>query len=311
MQFTKSAFDAPPESIDILLPQVEVPNIKKLNFKSAEALYSSYYKLKGEDNWAGVRSAEDFELRSTEYAFGNRMSYFPKQNESYRNLQVSRSGFEILEAGFLKSVEKFVANSSRLDAADQLRISEISAICQKFDSNFQDFLNQSSSEEKAALITAFMRPDIKFAQLGFRNMNLVNYYARNGYGEALGLTINELVIEVCNELGGAAEFIDMNSTDEIDLQDVDLLVAYHALECAPDPLSFLKRLKNGLRPGTKFHAEVTIEPGTPRLRYAHVYPFELGDLHAMLLEAGFLPISLSNIPHPGGPQIERIFSIVK
>jgi hypothetical protein len=36
-----------------------------------------------------------------------------------------------------------------------------------------------------------------------------------------------------------------------------------------------------------FHVEVPIEPGIPRLEYAHLFAFEKNDLQKMLEEAGF------------------------
>ena len=103
----------------------------------------------------------------------------------------------------------------------------------------------------------------------------------------------------------------MYSDCSADFSGHDLILGYHALECSPDPLSLLKKISSSADPGTKVHFEVTIEPGVPRIRYGHLFPFEKGDLQVMLHETGFISVSFSNIPHPGGPPVERIFAVVR
>jgi hypothetical protein len=309
MQFNKSVFENM-FNIDTEMEAVLV-DFDDEKFKNLEKLYEKHQNLRGDNDWKNVRNLENFELKTVEYDFGSRCAYYPVLKENYTNLQVSRHGIEIDDEGLIHAVKKFAFQSKRLDATDQLRISEINGIKEKVSLDFEKFKNEAIPEDLKALQKAFLEDNSKFVQLGMRSANLLHYYNTNGYSGATGYDINELTVKVCNKLNYNAQILNVIEKDPIDLPGVDLVVAYHLLERTPDPLQFLKRLSAGLDSGAQLHVEVTIEPGTPRIRYSHLYPFERGDLQAMLFDSGFIPVSLSNIPHPGGPEIERVFAIVR
>ena len=312
MNFTKSAFEVAQTNSDFFIESHIDENFDIENFKEELSIFNAYTEIKGDNHWENVRDLEKFELKLTEYSFGTRLVYFPTTEQNYTDIQISRGGVEILDEGLEASIKKFIEASGKIYESDRLRISEINAIKEKVAAEFDLLMDQAPTvEDQHALKKAFAQPDLKFVHLGCRSLNLLNYYSKNGFAKTVGCDINELTVGVCRKLGANAALFNMMKDVPLVIKDADVIVAYHVLECSPDPLNFLKRLKNKLSIGAQLHVEVTIEPGTPRIRYAHLFPFEKGDLQAMLIEAGFMPISLSNIPHPGGPEIERIFAVVK
>ena len=309
MEFDKSAFD------EFIVKKSEIPevnfDVNVGNYERENQLFDILSDLKKVSNWSNVRDAMgNFILDNKEYSFGSRMVYAPSTPEKYDNLQKSRN-IEICDDGLRASLTKLAANSSQLNPSDNIRIKEITAVVDKIRPDLNVFAQQATPEDMEALTAAFTNPNSGFAHFGIKSFNLLNYYSHNGYKNCFGYDISELTVGLCNKAGFKGIEYDPLCDDSFDLSQISLIVTYHTLECLPDPLKFLKRLASSAAMGTKFHTEVTIEPGVPRLRYGHLYPFEKGDLQAMLKEAGFIPLSYSNIPHPGGPEIERILSVVK
>ena len=62
------------------------------------------------------------------------------------------------------------------------------------------------------------------------------------------------------------------------------------LEHISDPLKAIKKIYESMDKDSYFHVEVPIEPGLPRLQYAHMFPFHQQDLFFMLMNAGFIVI---------------------
>ena len=314
MEFNNSAFQTPEDNREpvFFLNPIGL-NYEELDFSPEEKLYNKLTSFSGRDHMESLIAQENFDFKTIQFDFGSRVCGYPNSEEIYKNLLISRSGVDISATQpFQTSLKNFISLSAKIEESDRMRISEIKAINDKITEMYETFRERAvSSEDREAVQRAFLEKDTSFVHLGFRSLNLINFYKNDGFEKTLGLDINELTVDITKKLGEDARVLNMNCDAPIEALDCDLLVAYHVLECTPNPLGFLKRLSTALRPGTKLHFEVTIEPGQPRVRYAHLFPFEKGDLQDMLAEAGFIPISLSNIPHPGGPEIERVMALSK
>ena len=91
-----------------------------------------------------------------------------------------------------------------------------------------------------------------------------------------------------------------------EISKANLIVCYHVIEHLTDPLKFLKQLFNQTKSNTLFHFEIPVEPDGPHVDRAHLFPFHQDDLLKMVSEAGFRPLTVSNVTHTGGPWIERV-----
>lgn len=285
------------------------------DFSEEAKIIEDLRKLKSSNNWKEVRSEEKFELLEKQFSFGKRKVYVPKETKSNVNLQQSR-GVTFDDNETLEStLKRYLSSTENMSEANILRIQEIEKIeshIQK-DNVFQNLLNACQNEnEKAALKKAFIEKTDSFVEIGFRVPALLNFFKKINY-ETTGYDINPLSVSICKKLGWNVYTCDLNDNDNtnIKLKEGSLVVCYHVLEHVSDPLNALKNILKNSPPGIKFHFEIPIEPGVPRLNYGHMFPFEKGDLQKMLIEAGYIPVSFSNVTHPGGPEIERILAISK
>ena len=145
-----------------------------------------------------------------------------------------------------------------------------------------------------------------FVELGFRTPSMLDYFAKTHDAKTWGYDVVPLNIEVSKKLGYDGRHYDLNDCqEELDLSGANLVSAYHVIEHVSDPLQAVKKIYESMDSGSTFHVEIPIEPGEPRIEYGHLFPFEVGDLNAMLQEAGFRVVSLTTNTHTGGPQIER------
>ena len=96
-----------------------------------------------------------------------------------------------------------------------------------------------------------------------------------------------------------------NCTEDLDLAGASLVVSYHMLEHLSDPLVAINKIYEAMDDGAFFHVEIPIEPGMPRLQFAHMFPFHQRDMAYMLQEVGFVLLTLSNKTHENGPWVER------
>ena len=319
MEFKKSVFDSAknmPTTSTVHQQNNEAEientqlNVDLENFAEEAEIIDNLKELKGDNNWAEIRSENNFELVEKEYSFGVRKVYVSSDNKSIEELQSSRGpgGGGSLE----HLLKKLVFLENHVDVSDKLRIKEVDAVVKNVIENFDDISKDTDDPAVMEALKIFKtNAKNKFVELGFRNPSILSHYKKAGYNEVIGYDINKLSVNACKKLGWDVHLGDLSCDDHFDIERADLIVAYHVLEHISDPLETLKMLSRISTPGTKFHIEIPIEPGVPRLRYGHMFPFEKGDLQAMLLESGWVPLSYSNIPHPGGPQIERIMALSK
>ncbi len=282
-------------------------------FEEEKEIIEKLKALKGDNNWELARDNEKFELVEREYSFGTRLTYVPKGNDSNSNLELQGSrGLSFNDGDDLESmVNKFVLFSTQLSESDKLRINELNNVIKHCRENLNNLTDQTKDANvKSAIRKAFLEQNKRFAEIGFRVPHILRYYKeKQGFEQSTGFDINELSVKICKKLNWDVRFGDLADWDQ-DISEFDIVVAYHVFEHVSDPLESLKNVRNSAKHGCIFHIEIPIEPGTPRLSYGHLFPFEKGDLESMLVEAGFIPISNSNIPHSGGPAIERITAVV-
>lgn len=229
-------------------------------------------------NWKDLRSCSNYTLTTLEFSFGKRDVYVIDRNkqESYEDLQSSRG---IVNADTLDDV---ISNnqSYTLTPADLARIDEL------------ELFNRNCPFSKT-----------EFFELGFRFPRLLTHYAKE-FDVVKGCDIVDFNVEVGKKLNFDVVKCDL-SLDVPDVSNASLVVAYHVLEHVSHPHITLQRLFEKMKLGSYFHVEIPIEPGTPRIRYAHLFPFERGDIFEMCTQAGFTIVHSSIIPFEGGPDIER------
>lgn len=140
-------------------------------------------------------------------------------------------------------------------------------------------------------------------ELGFRFPRLLRYY-QSVFKTVKGCDVVDLNVSVGQSLGFNVMKCDLNDSVP-DLSHSSVVVAYHVLEHVSRPDVTISRIEESMSDGSLFHVEVPIEPGIPRLRYAHMFPFERNDLTRMCEIAGFTILKTCHNPYPGGPDIER------
>jgi hypothetical protein len=145
-----------------------------------------------------------------------------------------------------------------------------------------------------------------FCELGFRVPKLLNYYLQKGFNFARGFDVVGLNVMVANQLGFETHKYDFNEPDkDLKIENAGLIVSYHMLEHVSRPDIAIKKIYESMSEGAFFHVEVPVEPGLPRLKYGHLFPFEPHDLGTFLMSAGFEIVNVSNLTHKDGPHIER------
>ncbi len=233
---------------------------------------------------------EFFELRDVVYPFGTRKVYFKKDQEKYELLQGSRCFFGPQEdSDFESLVETSEAWLHNIKDSDIVRIDEL--------------------EQIRAGLPELPRFE-SIAEIGFRTPRLLKYYLDRGYKRAIGFDVLEANVIAAHALGYESKVYDLNLCEgDLDLRGIDLVLSYHVLEHVSDPLRAIKAIYNSMSAGSCFHVEIPIEPGVPNIRYCHLFPFELGDLHWMLQDAGFRVRTIASNTHAGGPDVERHFAV--
>ena len=245
--------------------------------------------LKGKDNWSSTRSSSNFRIVEKNYSFGSRKCYERLEDDGrvYVDLQSSR-GLAIYENDTLENVMTQIDDVMKINAADSVRIKEIENLWSSLEVNLGKIKHTG------------------FAELGFRVPRLMKHYTEKYGVPAWGYDVAPLSIGVTQKLGFDGRLYDFNNCSEnLDLGGASLVVSYHMLEHLTDPLLAVKKIYNAMDEGAFFHVEIPIEPGMPRLEFAHMYPFHERDMAYMLLEAGFTIITMSSTTHEGGPWVER------
>jgi len=254
--------------------------------------------LKGSGNWDEVRSADNFTMVERKYSFGTRNCYKLKTDIDpvYTSLQASRglSWDEITSAIEKSETSENVINNLDTtqfmipDDGDLLRVKEIEQIWDmpQFDVQGNDHSG--------------------FVELGFRAPKLMKHYGEKYDIKTWGYDIIPLSIAVAQKMGYDGRLYDFNNCSEpLDLANASLVVSYHMLEHLSDPLVAVEKIYESMDKGAFFHVEVPIEPGIPRLRYAHMFAFHHDDMLHMLRESGFTILTVSTSTHEGGGLIER------
>ena len=266
-------------------------NNKNLEQQLAEEV-DRLVSLKGKDNWSETRNNSNFDLVQRTYSFGTRNCYVKKNDghNVYVDLQSSR-GIGIEENDSLDRIMSSIDDSLELIESDLVRINELEHI---FD-NKEIFPDEPAHKG--------------FAELGFRIPRLMKYYRETHDVPSWGYDISPLSLGVAKRLDYDARFYDFDECDErLDLAGASLVISYHMLEHLSDPLKAIKKIFCEMDLGAYFHVEIPIEPGTPRIEFAHMFPFEPRDMGHMLNEAGFRAFTLSTSTHQGGSHIERYFA---
>lgn len=207
-----------------------------------------------------ARVPDGYTLVLRQHSFGDRLSYVPVEC-SREDLQDSR-GISV-DANDIESVKQRVLSQMELNDLDRERIDEV-------------------SNELEGIGC--------YVDVGFREPKLIEYYRSCGLS-ALGVDISRLNVEVARSLGYEAHVVDLDTGQLPMLASPCLMTCYHVLEHTPDPVRALRTLMVALQCGSLLHIEVPIEPGVPRLRFAHMSEFRQGDLGCLLLEAGMSLVS--------------------
>ena len=230
-----------------------------------------------------------FELIEKKFPWGERKIFLIKDNqeENYTALQQARSlAGGSSEKNIEKAKEKVISEIHNLEPQDWVRFNELSTA-------FRVLFHDAKYQPKS------------MCELGYRVPRVLDYYRKKGW-EVSGYDVVEMNNFLARELGYDVKFYDFNSFDgELDLGGIDLVVSYHMLEHVSDPLPAVQKIFDSMKDDSYLHVEIPIEPGLPRVEFAHMFPFEPGDMLKMLQEAGFTVLLGSNKTHTGGPHIER------
>lgn len=263
-----------------------------MSIETTPALQSEVQRLvslRGCDNWSDIRDIKNFEVVEREYSFGKRTCLARKDSEIYENLQSSR-GIGIIDDDTIERILGDLDDQLKLSESDWVRISELEKII----------------EEHRKLLGLGEFSKDGFVELGFRVPRLMRHYEDFGFKKSWGFDIAPLSLEVTKHLGYDARKYDFDKCEgELDLGGADLVVTYHMLEHISDPLPAVQKIFNSMKKDSYLHVEIPIEPGMPRVEFAHMFPFEPRDMLEMLRAAGFIVILGSNKTHTGGPHIER------
>lgn len=110
--------------------------------------------------------------------------------------------------------------------------------------------NQITEKRYFGLLKYFKKisgPGMDLLDVGCGRGHFVDVAVRSGWN-AKGIEISEPAVEICNKLGLPVEKLDFFS-DKLKSQSLDVLTMLEVLEHVPDPVSFLKRSQDLLRPG--------------------------------------------------------------
>tara|TARA_B100001094_G_scaffold19044_2_gene16298 strand:- start:1561 stop:2367 length:807 start_codon:yes stop_codon:yes gene_type:complete len=249
---------------------------------------SKLVELRSTDNWGQIRKQEgNFKLVKKIYSFGERYVYEPIKEENNLNLQSSR-GININTDSTTNDIALSVNKDMQLKESDYIRINELEAL--------QKSLNILNGG---------------FCEIGFRIPKLMRYYHDNYGMSSFGYDYNPLSVGVTSKMGYEVYCMNlMTPTKKIQkLKNANLVVCYHVIEHLSSPLKSLSVINKNMKKGAYLHIEIPIEPGIPRLRFAHLFAFENGDLAEMGRQAGFEVLNTSLKTHAGGGPIERCLMV--
>jgi len=248
--------------------------------------------ISNNNNWSSVRTInENYELIETKYSFGTRKCYKALKQKTYEDLQASR-GIDVDSPEWELVVNNVKNEIVNIKEPDLVRINELTEIQNRYSISFKN----------------------RMAELGFRVPKLLKHYKEDNY-DIKGYDVVDLNILIGKHLGYNVKKYDFNSDciESLDVDDCGLIVCYHMLEHLTDPLRAIKKIYESMGNDCYLHVEVPIEQGIPRVRYGHMFAFEVHDLYHMLKMSGFEVLNTSNKTHtnPPGPHIERYLAVKK
>ena len=314
MNFTNSVFGSVDWALNSnnKIPKLEDFDLDISSFSEEKAMLEEMITLKGDDNWDSIRNSSELHLLQKNIELlGLRNFYHSENADLIRIIQTSR-GVGISPGETIESyVNKFLIRYTQVDDANLLRIKELQTTLQKIQEQFETLvLSVEKEEDKKALNLALVNNKDFYYDVGFRCPSMLNSYQKLGF-EVSGCDINRLSVNICRKLKWNVFEKDIMFDTEYDFVPGGLVGCYQVLGNVSDPIRAIKNLTKNAPAGVKFHFEVCIEPGLPMSRYGRMFPFEPGDLKELTLAAGLIPISFSNVPHQGGPQVERILAVSK
>ena len=154
---------------------------------------------------------------------------------------------------------------------------------------------------------ADLSDDASIIELGFRFPTWMEYFHQKGV-KFVGYDVVKFNVLVAKALGYDARFYDFDDCEpDLDLTEGDLIMCYQMLEHVSDPYAALLKIFDSMKSGAYLHAEIPVEPGFPRVKFGHMFPFGEEDLQKMVQYAGFEVIGWSPVAWPGAAQIVRVF----
>lgn len=245
-------------------------------------------RIERQSNGHTSRNLSNYDILQREYSFGTRLYAVPKNNEVYRHVQDSR-GFGSGPDATVSSIVEAMKNSTDMIEADSVRYGELCDL----NKNIQLFDKSTG-----------------FFEIGFRSPKIMELIGKSHFMFTRGCDISRISVEACKILGYDVEEIDISKENfKMNLERVKLIVSYHVLEHIPDPISALKRIHHLSEHSSFLHIEVPIEPGMPRLKYAHMHEFQQYDLPKMLEEVGWKVLHHTHKTHSDGPFIDRCLAV--
>jgi len=241
------------------------------------------------EGWGGYREIENKYLLKEVFIESlqqrRNILFLDSSHRNYEMLQCSR-GMTIKQEhkNIDNLAENIVSNELFLRESDLVRTTEL-----------EDFFGDGLLSMKS------------IAELGFRIPKLLNYYKEAGISNVVGYDVVNVNVLMGKHLGYDARNKDFNNVNEdySDMSDYDLIISYHMFEHLSRPDMILKKIFDNMKLGGYMHVEVPIEPGNPRIRYGHLFPFHRHDLGYFLTDVGFKILHASNKTHSNGPDIER------
>jgi hypothetical protein len=241
-------------------------------------------RIQRQANGHKSRNLQNYTLQQKDYPFGKRIYAIPKDNDVYREVQDSRG----LNSGPDATVESIINTMKKeitLVEADNVRLDELIEL------NKQHKIFDS---EKGLF------------EIGFRSPKVIECVGKKYFKFARGCDISRISVEACKRLDYDVKEVNISNEEfSLDVNDIKLIVCYHVLEHVSSPLNTLKVIYEQVEKNTFMHIEVPIEPGMPRLSYAHMHEFQKKDLNKMLELSGWKILSHSHKTHSDGPFIDR------
>jgi len=233
------------------------------------------------------RHVDNYSIKERQYSFGKRLYAVPKTDKIYIDVQDSRgyhTGYNDTEKSLLEKMTRELD----LIESDNVRYDELT----KLDQTYNFFVKQKG-----------------FYEIGFRMPKVMCCIGDRRFQFSKGCDISKISVAAGQKLGYNVKKVNLDTEFLLELQNVKLIVCYHVLEHITNPLKTIKRIHEQSDFQTYIHFEVPIEPGMPRLRYAHMHEFRYKDLTKMITEAGWTVLNVSSDTHSDGPFVERVFAV--